>query len=123
MNKLSTNSAYSKAVEDFGFSTKWYSYPLNWLQGKWETGISKLEWVGVLGTATTPWWALQPVASNPIFAAHNLQALNDPIYQKVQDGQVISAEDVLAQETQLNTFITDNQTKIDNKHKELNQYA
>lgn len=69
MQTMAASKAHSSEVTDFGFSTKWYGTPTNWLQSKYygfSLPKSTFGYVNLLGSttmyATEPYWALQGVA-------------------------------------------------------------
>ena len=98
MSKMAKHSSYKTEVENFGFSTKWYSRPLNWGKSKLDSGMTKTEWVmGTLNVGAMvvePWWALQPlVRQNALMIVNLLTLFYDPVLDK-PEGEMISAEEV-----------------------------
>lgn len=69
MQTMAASGHHAAEVNEFGFSTKWYGAPSNWVQSKYY-GFSlpktTMGYAGMLGNAalyaTEPYWALQGVA-------------------------------------------------------------
>ena len=120
MSKMAKHSSYKTEVEKFGFSTKWYSRPLNWGKSKLDSGMTKTEWVmGTLNVGAMvvePWWALQPlVRQNALMPVNLLTLFYDPVLDK-PEGEMISAEEVNKKIQECNTALA----QCENLEKQLN---
>lgn len=96
-------------AEQFGFSTKWYAQPWNWLQSKYYGFVkptSTLGWIGkglnVSFLAVEPYWAAQGVIQNPATTASNVMFAYNPVRTKSEGSSTtITAEEIAQTKAQL----------------------
>ena len=122
MAGVARSQKYASDVTDYGFSTKWYSTPLNWGYKKYDKGITKGDIVTGAMTLSAPVYALQPALNNPYMTANNIAILADPSYEKHQ-GDIMAADQVAAQDQQFAQAKANIDTQIENIDKQIKSLA